>query len=204
MLLNPLDHLLGTRTKVRLLRALVPLDRPVSGREAARLAGVSRIALKTLEDLGSAGILNQTEATGQHLYTFNRQHSLAPVFEELFKEERRFTAAIFDRLRQALEANGSVESAIVFGSTARGEAGPESDLDLLVIVRQQEAREDVHLVLTHLSAGLSSDFGVRLSPVVITLEQLRKQSEEGDPFIDEVRRDARRIMGPATPELTGG
>ncbi len=204
MLFDPLDHLLGTRTKVRLLRALVPLDRPVSGREAARLAGVSRIALRALEELESAGILNQGEATGQHLFTFNRRHRLAPVIEQLFDAERRFTSTIFERLTEALEAAQSVQSAMVFGSSARGEAGPGSDLDILVIVQGQEAREGVHSALVDLTPGLSTEFGVRLSPVVLTLEQFRQQSEADDPFIGEVRRDARHIMGRTVEELTGG
>jgi predicted nucleotidyltransferase len=204
MLLNPLDDLLGTRTKVRLLRALVPLERPLSGREAARLAGVSRIALKALEELAAAGILNQDEATAQHLFTFNRRHHLARVIEQLFDAERRFAATVFDRLGEAVEAAEAVESAMVFGSSARGEAGPGSDLDLLVVVRGQEAREGVHAALMELAPGFSSDFGVRLSPVVLTLEQFRQQGEENDPFIASVRRDARHVVGRTVQELMNG
>ncbi len=204
VLLNPLDDLLGTRTKVRLLRALMPLDRPVSGREAARLAGVSHIALKALEELASAGILNQGEATGQHLYTINRRHHLAPVIEQLFDAERRLTSAIFDRLRETMGGVGSVESATVFGSAARGEAGPGSDLDVLVVVRGPKAREEVHLALAEPAPGLFTDFGVRLSPVVITLDRFRQQRDDNDPFIGEVRRDARHVMGRTVEELMDG
>lgn len=189
---------------MRLLRALVPLERPLSGREAARLAGVSRIALKALEELALAGILNQDQATAQHLFTFNRRHHLAPVIEQLFDAERHFAATIFDRLGGAVEAADSVESAMVFGSAARGEAGPGSDLDLLVVVRGQEAREGVHAALVELAPGLFTDFGVRLSPIVITLEQFRQQGEENDPFIASVRRDARHVTGRTVEELIDG
>ncbi len=75
MLLDPLDHAIGTRAKVRLLRALVPLDRPVSGREAARLAGVSRQAIRSLDELVAVGIVRRQETAGQHLYTL----PLAPI-----------------------------------------------------------------------------------------------------------------------------
>jgi predicted nucleotidyltransferase len=204
MLFNPLDDLLGTTTKVRLLRALVPLNRPVSGREAARLAGVSHIALRALEELGSAGILNQGEATGQHLFTFNRRHHLAPVIEHLFDHERHYTSTIFARLGEAIEAADSVESAMIFGSSARGEAGPGSDLDVLVVVKGQKAREGVHSALVDLAPGLSTEFGVRLSPIVITLEQFRQQNKENDPFISEIQRDGRHLMGRTLEELING
>jgi predicted nucleotidyltransferase len=204
MLLDPLDHLLGTRTKVRILRALVPLDRPVSGREAARLAGVSRIALRAMEELSAVGILKRDQATGQHLFTFERRHHLAPVIETLFKAEREFTSAIFGGIRETMEGAESVESAVVFGSSARGEAGPGSDLDLLVVVRGQDAREGVRMALAELAPRLFTDFGVRLSPVVLTLEQFRQQGEENDPFIGAVQRDARHVMGRTMEDLMHG
>src|SRR5690606_708609 len=129
MLFDPLDNVLGTRSKVRLLRALVPLDRPVSGREAARLAGVSRQAIRTLDELAAVGVVNRQEAAGQHLYTFNRSNRLAPSVVALFDAERKRTAELFERLAGIVGEAGSVASAVVFGSAARGEAGPESDLD---------------------------------------------------------------------------
>jgi UTP:GlnB (protein PII) uridylyltransferase len=195
MLLDPLDQLLGTRTKVGLLRVLVPLDRPVSGREAARLAGVSSIALKALEELAEAGILKLERGTGQHLFTFERRHHLAPVIETLFEAERQFTAAIFDHLRDGLAGLEGVESAVVFGSSARGEAGPGSDLDLLVVVRGHEDREGVRMGLAEGAPGLRANFGVRLSPVVLTREQVRTQVGENDPFVREVLGDARHVWG---------
>lgn len=204
MLLDPLDHLLGTKTKVGLLRALVPLHRPVSGREAARLAGVSVVAIRALEELAAAGIVSQERATAQHLFTFERRHYLAPVIEKLFEAEREFTSAIFGRIREMLEGLASIESAVVFGSAARGEAGPQSDVDLLVVVRGHDAREGVRLALAERSPRLEVDFGVRLSPVVLTRMQLRQQVQEEDPFIAEVRRDARHVMGRSMEDLLHG
>jgi predicted nucleotidyltransferase len=204
MLLDPMDSILGTRTKVRLLRALVPLERPVSGREAARLAGVSHIALGSLEELAEAGVLNREETSGQHLYTFDRRHVLAPVLEEVFDEERRFTATVFERLREALEVPGSVEGASIFGSAARGEAGAGSDLDLLVVVGDAQARADVLSVLAEAAPRLGAELGVTLSPVVVTATQLRRQHDDGDPFVNEVRRDARRVLGQTVDEVIRG
>ena len=204
MLLQPFDHLLGTRTKVRLLRTLAPLDRPVSGREAARLAGVSRIAIRTLDELGETGILNQVAATGQNLYTFNRMHHLAGVLEKLFESERNFALEVFARLRDALQATGPIESAVVFGSAARGEAGPGSDLDVLVVVCGARIRKGVQVALAELAPQFTSEFGLRLSPVILTLVHVREQSREGDPFMSEVLRDARQVLGRPLEELIDG
>lgn len=204
MLLDPLDHLLGTKTKVRILRALVPLERPVSGREAARLAGVSHIALQALEELAASGILIQELATSQHLFTFDRRHNLAQAIETLFQAERQFTSTIFAQIRELLEGMESVESAVVFGSSARGEAGPQSDLDLLVVIREHDERDEVRMALAEFAPKLLTHFGVQLSPVVLGRKQFRKQVEENDPFICEVQRDARHVMGRPVEDLIHG
>src|SRR5688572_27054724 len=104
MLFDSLDTVLGTTVKVRLLRVLAPLTRPVSGREAARLAGVSHIAQRALEELAAAGILHRQETAGPYLYTFNHDHLLAPAIEDLFEAEHRFTESLFEQLRQSIES----------------------------------------------------------------------------------------------------
>lgn len=60
--LSPLDHVLTNRGKVRLLRALMPLSRPVSGREAAKLARLSQTpALRALNDLVALDLSGRRE-----------------------------------------------------------------------------------------------------------------------------------------------
>lgn len=201
MLFEPLDHILGTRSKVRLLRVLVPLDRPVSGREAARLAGLSHQAIAVLDDLAAAGIVERREASGQHLYTFARSNRLAPVIERLFEEERSRSEELFRRLARILGRTQAVLGAVIFGSAARGEAVPGSDLDLLVIVSTPRSKKRVHDRLVDLSPAIRAEFGLELSPVVLTLAQLRRQHADGDPFVEEVLRDERTVVGWSIREL---
>lgn len=204
MLFDPLDQILGTRSKLRLLRALAPLHRPVSGREAARLAGVSRQAISVLDDLASAGIVRRQETAGQNLYLFNRDDRLAPAILHLFDEEAGRTAELFQRLACIVEESGSAMSAAVFGSAARGEAGPGSDLDLLVIVEDIEAQRSVYDSLVESTMALENDFGVELSPVVLTAERIQRQYAEGDRFILEVLRDGRTVYGRPIEDLIRG
>lgn len=204
MLFDSLDMVLGTTNKLRLLRALVPLDRPVAGREAARLAGVSHIAQRALDELVAVGILGRQETAGAYLYTFNRSHLLAPAIEGLFGAEHRFTEALLGQLRSVIEGGGCAESASVFGSTVRREAKPGSDLDVLVVVRDRTERDRVFSALVDAGPDLWTRFGVRLSPVVMTVSQLRRHAADGDPFVAEVRRDARRIYGRSIEELING
>lgn len=203
MLLNVLDEILGRRSNVRLLRALTPLEHPVSGREAARLAGLSHRAIVSLDDLTSLGLIERRETTGQHLYSFNGRHALAPAILELFTAEHERTAALLNTVKRHAEAAGAAYAG-VFGSAARGEETPGSDLDVIVLVDLSNRSEEAHESLIAASEALQHEFGVRLSPVVLTLEQARKQARQRSPFLRDVMRDARRILGPPLEELLGG
>jgi Fic family protein len=84
MLLQPLNAVLSSQSKVRLLRALLPLEDGVSAREAARLAGIpSAPALRALADLVALGVLHRTELASQHLYRVNRENSIVPAVRPL-------------------------------------------------------------------------------------------------------------------------
>jgi hypothetical protein len=93
---------------VRLLRALGPLDRPVSGREAARLAGLSRRAITSLDELAALGVVIRREAAGQHLYTLNQENVLAGAIEYLLAEEARRSGLTLERIRSVAAEAGAV------------------------------------------------------------------------------------------------
>ena len=146
--LTPLDHVLTNRGKVRLLRALIPLSRPVSGREAAKLARLSQTpALRALDDLVTLGVLHRMETPSQHLYEVSRTHQLVrDGLEPLFRAERERIGQVLDALRTVLGPDANrIVSAAVFGSAARGQDRPGSDFDVLVIAKQgtvdSEARQ---------------------------------------------------------------
>lgn len=203
ILFHPLDAILGTPSKVRLLRELVPIERPVSGREAARLAGLSSYSIRALDELVEMGLVLRQEATGQHLFRLNRENYLAEVLSRLFMMERERTAAIFAALRDAVEEcdHGAVLSAVIFGSAARGDAAPGSDLDLLVVTSSAGAAEEAYSRLVDTAPDLERRFGLALSPVVITQAQARAQISRDDPFLRAVLREGRLVVGAELSEL---
>jgi predicted transcriptional regulator len=68
MFLRPLDGILGSQSKVALLRVLLDSQAPLSGREAARLGGLAHSgALRALRELVELGVVRRTETPGQQL-----------------------------------------------------------------------------------------------------------------------------------------
>lgn len=203
LLRSPLDGLLGSRTKVKLLRVLMPLSRPVSLREAARLAGTSAAgALGAMEDLTAMGLVERREGSGQHLYTVNRDSYLHGVLFGLFEAEDARLQALFQLLRDAL---GPIAmAAAVFGSRARGDDRPDSDLDLLVVTEHDDGEEEVGEHLVELQPKIRREFGLHLSPVILTLGRLRERAREGDPFVEAVAAESIPIIKPTIQKLIHG
>jgi predicted nucleotidyltransferase len=203
MLFEPLDEILGRRSKVRLLRALGPLDRPVSGREAARLAGLSHRAITALDELAALGVVIRREAAGQHLYTFNREHVLANAIQHVFAEEERRSSLILERIRSAAAEAGALYAG-VFGSAARKEDRPGSDLDLFMVLEHEDAKDRSRDAMAVAFEDMQEHYGVRLSPVVVALVEARRQARAESSLLQDVLRDARRVHGRPLEELLNG
>ena len=88
--------------------------------------------------------------------------------------------AIAERLRRDYGA----ERVVLYGSYARGEAGPDSDLDLLVIAPSRERFFDRMASVLRLSRDLRA--GLPLSPMVLTPEEVEQRLARGDQFVADI------------------
>jgi predicted nucleotidyltransferase len=60
--------------------------------------------------------------------------------------------------------NGRVHTALLFGSKARGEGTPDSDLDVLIVVDSDDWR--VHKQIRYLAADVCLEYSLNLTPRV--------------------------------------
>lgn len=77
--------------------------------------------------------------------------------------------------------------AMLFGSRARGEARPDSDIDVLVIVPGEANYMELLQRTSALVAELSLAHDVVIAPVFISQAQFE---QGGSPFVLNVRREA--------------
>jgi predicted nucleotidyltransferase len=161
---------------------------------------LSHRAITALDELAALGVVIRREAAGQHLYTFNREHVLANAIQHVFAEEERRSSLILERIRSVAAEAGALYAG-VFGSAARREDRPGSDLDLFMIVEHEEAKDRSMDALVLAIEDLREHYGVRLSPVVVALVEARRQAREESPLVQDVLRDARRVHGRPLEEL---
>jgi predicted nucleotidyltransferase len=205
---TPLDLILSSSSKLRLLRALHGMHSPVSGREVAATAGVAvQPAQRSLAQLVALGVVHRDDTRSQHLYTLNRQNVLVQrALGPLFQAEEARVDEVFRELARAVggKPGKSLEGMYLFGSAARGRDRVGSDFDVLAVVSGPAQVDTVHETLAQSAEQLYTRYGLRLSAVVLDLAKLRTMHADGDALIAELLRDNRRITGKRLEEIVHG
>ena len=100
-------------------------------REMARITGkAAGTMLRELNALADSGVLTRKRVGNQVRFQANPE---CPIYEDLRNILKR-TAGVADVLRESLEPLADrILAAFVYGSVARGDERPGSDLDLMII-----------------------------------------------------------------------
>jgi predicted nucleotidyltransferase len=93
--------------------------------------------------------------------------------------------------RRLADAAGSDARVIVFGSHARGDAGPDSDLDLLVIEPEVGSRRAEFVRLRKRLRGL----GIPIDLVVVDSSHAEKWGGTQGTMIHDALREGRVLQG---------
>lgn len=196
---RPLDDIFGSRSHVRVLRALAGLPRglAVSARDIARRAGISHPrASQVLSELSAQGVVRMDRRPGAHAYQLEEQHVLSDRLRGLFEWE----AGLFDELlsvlrTELLRADAGVREAYLFGSVARGEATPRSDIDVAVISPGRDA-DDLIERLSAVEDLVRRRFGNELSLLARSdpLEPAARGRRVARSAWDRVATEGRRLL----------
>ena len=109
---------------------------------------------------------------------------------ELTKEEQ----AWLDAYRKALDKKhpGTVQEMLIYGSKARGQAHAESDLDVLLIVKNEAGA--LKRELRRIGYLLAATTDVLPSILVNTQDEWESRKRSGSTFRRAVERDAVRVL----------
>jgi predicted nucleotidyltransferase len=192
---SPLDALLPRTRQAILCAVLLHAERAWYLAELARHLETHPSSLqRELARLVAAGILVARRDGNRVYYQANVE---CPFLAELQGLLRK-TAGLVDVLRRAIEPlDGAVRLAFVFGSTARGEERPTSDVDVFVV-------GDIGLAalaptLRHAERAI----GRAINPVTMTVEEFRQRIRDGDHFVTSLLQTQRLFLVGADDDLAG-
>lgn len=183
-----------------LLQTLARLEQSVTRRRLAFLAGVAPSnASAVIEELIHAGLVSETVAGRSSMVALNRNHlAVEPVLALA-----RVRAELIRRLRERLSAWPDVLGAWLFGSVARGDAGSESDVDLLIVAEDLQST-DLHERLAQLHADVRAWTGNDLQIVEHSLATWRGLARAKNPLVEQIRLDGIVLTGDAASLLERG
>lgn len=176
------------------LCVLAGADAAFTGRQVARLLpdhsqkGVHNVLRRLVEQ----GIATRAVAGPAHLYSLNRDHLAAPYIVGLCGLKNQLRQRVAELVR---DWSAPAEAVILFGSAARGEMRPASDIDLFIVC-PASVDEDVWLEQTaELAEGVSAWTGNDARTVVMTPEEVRDGLEEGDALLRSIREEGQVLFG---------
>jgi predicted nucleotidyltransferase/predicted DNA-binding transcriptional regulator len=183
MLETPLDAILDTGSKVRILRLFMTRTDVflASGREIARSTSLSPPAAHSaLKDLLDRGLLAREIIGRQHLYRLNSANRIVrDLLRPLFLKERGLKQDIRAFLLRKLQASGlvgGVVSLVLYGSLASGRTHEASDCDLAVVAADSSAKFALDLFFTESLAPLfHAEFGFHVDPYIKTVAEFRRK-----------------------------
>lgn len=160
---------------------------PMSGRAIAALTKPTvsqRRVNDILSELTAHGILLREKVGAAYTYRLNAEHLAAPAILMLANMRADFLA----RLRGLVTRwETPAEAAWLFGSAARGDAGPQSDVDVLV-VRPRDADEEIwEAQTTSLADRVRAWTGNACEVLDLRPEELAAEVASGGRLVTDLR-----------------
>jgi len=180
MLSSPvvLKRLFSSGLRVKLLSHyfLHPGERfHIRGLASALSESAGNVA-RELANLEKAGLVVSAAVGNQKHYAIDTHHPAIDGLRSILIK----TVAVGDQVRAILKPFKDIELAFIYGSFASGEAGPESDIDLMIIGNVSE--HELVPVLRTLEKNLSRDVNCT---IYSRREVAKRIGIEGD-FVHEV------------------
>jgi predicted nucleotidyltransferase/biotin operon repressor len=188
-------------TEARVLEALLRARGQISGRALGRITGLTQSSVqRALVKLRSAGLILAESAPPAHLYRANPEHLAMPALTALLHLDEQLRFRMGEQI-----AGWAVPplSVVVFGSVARREAKPGSDLDVLVVRPDAVAPDDAdweHQV-AELADRLQAWTGRPASVMDLDRSELADGLANSEPFLVAAEREGWLIAGRALGHL---
>lgn len=196
-----LDEALGGTPHVRILRYLCRAGGEHTGRAIGRAVQVSHPAVhRTLRALAGRAMVQAVRHGAAIAYRLNEDHWLIRTgIRPLFDAESAFLSIVGEAVRQA--AGVPVRSVLVFGSVARGGAGPDSDMDLLCLAARATEVPDAERNLAEAAAALRRQFGRRLSVMVLPAVEFARRYRRRERLSREIVETGWVVAGDSVSEV---
>ncbi len=183
--MNVLAEILSSKIRADIFRLLFGTNtEELHMREIERRSGYAIGSIQTeLKKLLRLDLVKKRKDGNRLYYRANREHPLYPDIRSFVLK----TIGLVDVIKAALRQDDVITIAFVFGSIARHEETPGSDVDLMVIGKLSLR------TLTGMLAGVPGQIGREINPHVFSVNEFVKRKAKNEHFITQVL-DAPKIF----------
>jgi len=171
-------NVLNSKTKVKIIKFLLTHEAFMSEREIASILKVSHMSVnRTMRDLAEFNFVNFVTIGKAHLWRVNRKSYAFRVLSELIKGVSGIKKPLED-LKKILLRNLSetlIKRVVLFGSIAKGSERINSDIDVLVLVKDKQSKEKLEPQIEKLSNICFEAYGNRLAPYILTEQEMKQK-----------------------------
>jgi predicted nucleotidyltransferase len=196
---QPLDDLLSSRARLRILRYLCAADGEHTGREIARAIGMGTTPTnQALRALADTFVVLYRVVGKAYYYRLNERHALVEqVLRPLFAAERgQRDAAIAELLAQV---GIPLDTVFIYGSVARGEDTWRSDLDVLIVTPTEAEARHITDHFWQRDDTLLERYGA-ISIQALSRSEFKQRVQDGEPWLLDALQDS-VVMRGASPQL---
>lgn len=94
-----------------------------------------------------------------------------------------------------------VEAVVLFGSRARGDGAPDSDIDVMVVVAEEN--RELRKALLDIAYDVSWEYGCWLVPAICPEREVHGPFGRYDPFYASIRREGVQVAARTACEYAG-
>lgn len=176
---RPLDAVLSAPSRLAVLRALVRAKAPLSGRAAARAAGINHQGAATaLAALAKLGLVERRPAGRSDQWRLDRRRWLvAELILPLLEREAEHATGAVSAIKKGLR--GKAAAVFVAGAAAKGRLEAGDNLEL-VVVEGSGGRRPLGEAARALAAHLKDDWSLNLSIRVLTRREGAREAAVED------------------------
>lgn len=205
---QPFDTIFDSSAKVRILRFFCRKGGIWSGNRVAAEVGINPMtAHRALQGLRQATLLNVRKIGNSFAYSLRDQHFLVrQILRPFFDQEANLQERLSELLHEALQGaeKAKVITVAIYGSVARKEERPASDIDLLVLVESGQAKRLVQNALDRFREEAMEEFGNVPALYVNTLAEARRKIQRQEPVFKNILKEHRVIWGKPLEEALRG
>ncbi|MFH0763299.1 MAG: nucleotidyltransferase domain-containing protein [Candidatus Omnitrophota bacterium] len=185
----PLDKIIGSKAKIKLLKYLFGYQASMSENELAKVIKVSSMTVNRLmKELRELNLVSAARVGNANVWSVNKESYVYAALSKIINKISDVPTPL-EHLKVTLSGNipkKLVKKVILYGSVVQGKSKVNSDIDLFILVRSQKEAKALIAPIDKLSILCLSLYGNRLAPYILTESQLQEKKKL--PLLKEIEK----------------